>query len=74
LGLAISKRYARRAIDRNRLKRIARESFRTNRHRLPAVDIIVLCDRRASTLSNECLFSALMNAWKALGSTAWQGS
>ena len=30
LGLAISKRVAKRAVDRNRLKRIAREAFRTS--------------------------------------------
>lgn len=42
LGLAISKKHARRARDRNRLKRIAREAFRLQRQALPPVDIIVL--------------------------------
>ena len=42
LGLAIAKKHARRAVDRNRLKRIAREAFRLRRQALPPVDIIVL--------------------------------
>nr|WP_041483945.1 ribonuclease P protein component [Thioalkalivibrio paradoxus] len=42
LGLAISKKHARRAVDRNRIKRIAREAFRVRRRSLAAVDIVVL--------------------------------
>lgn len=42
LGLAISKKHARRSVDRNRVKRIAREAFRISKSRLPPVDIVVL--------------------------------
>ncbi|AGA35435.1 Ribonuclease P protein component [Thioalkalivibrio nitratireducens DSM 14787] len=42
LGLAISKKHARRAVDRNRIKRVAREAFRARRRSLIAVDIVVL--------------------------------
>jgi ribonuclease P protein component len=42
LGLAISRKHARRAVDRNRVKRAAREAFRLRRAGLPPVDIIVL--------------------------------
>ncbi|HVS24424.1 MAG TPA: ribonuclease P protein component [Gammaproteobacteria bacterium] len=41
LGLTIARRVAKRAVDRNRLKRLARESFRTQRS-LPAWDFVVL--------------------------------
>lgn len=41
LGLTISRRVAKRAVDRNRLKRIARESFRLQRA-LPAWDFVVM--------------------------------
>ena len=36
LGLAISKRVSKRAVERNRIKRLLRESFRRVRHQLPA--------------------------------------
>jgi ribonuclease P protein component len=41
LGLVIPKRLASRAVLRNLIKRLARESFRHLAHRLPAVDIVV---------------------------------
>ena len=42
LGLAISKRVSKRAVERNRIKRLLRESFRRIRHQLPAIDMIAL--------------------------------
>ncbi|MET0328144.1 ribonuclease P protein component [Xanthomonas sp. NCPPB 2632] len=42
LGLAISKRCSKRAVDRNRIKRLAREAFRRARPDLPHVDILVM--------------------------------
>ncbi|MDQ0009271.1 ribonuclease P protein component [Luteibacter jiangsuensis] len=42
LGLAISKRCSKRAVDRNRIKRLAREAFRHARPALPPVDILVM--------------------------------
>lgn len=41
IGLVIAKRFARDAVLRNRIKRIARESFRMARPGLPACDIIL---------------------------------
>nr|WP_236786756.1 ribonuclease P protein component [Allochromatium tepidum] len=63
LGLAIAKKCARRAVDRNRLKRIARESFRRSGRRLPGVDIVVLCAQGAPHESNRRLFDVLERAW-----------
>ena len=42
LGLAISKKNAKRAVDRNRIKRLIRESFRQNREKLPGIDLVVM--------------------------------
>ena len=41
LGLIASRKAARRAVDRNRAKRLAREAFRALRTRLPAVDVVL---------------------------------
>jgi ribonuclease P protein component len=52
LGLTISRRVAKRAVDRNKLKRLARESFRLQRH-LPPWDFVVLAkaDARRAELA-----------------------
>ncbi|CAK0761163.1 RNase P protein component [Gammaproteobacteria bacterium] len=42
LGLVVSKRSARAAVARNRIKRLAREAFRHLQDRLGGVDLIVL--------------------------------
>lgn len=42
LGISISKKKIARAVDRNRLKRLIRESFRLNRLDLPHIDLIVI--------------------------------
>ena len=48
LGLAVSRKAARRAVDRNRIKRIAREAFRQCGH-TAAVDVIVFAKRPAAS-------------------------
>ncbi len=74
LGLAIAKRCASRAVDRNRLKRIARESFRLNVATLPAVDIVVLCGRGAPGIPNGRLRATLDQAWKTIRKQTWVAS
>ncbi|MEE9319108.1 MAG: ribonuclease P protein component [Granulosicoccus sp.] len=49
LGLAIAKKRAKRAVDRNRMKRIARESFRLNRDTLSGFDVVVMNRNGATT-------------------------
>lgn len=41
LGLIVPKRHLRRAIDRNRFRRIIRETFRTHPLRQSAIDVVV---------------------------------
>ncbi|NND90690.1 MAG: ribonuclease P protein component [Granulosicoccus sp.] len=53
LGLAIAKKRARRAVDRNRLKRVAREAFRHNRSALTGLDMVVM-NRDAATSAASC--------------------
>lgn len=41
LGLVVAKKLVRRAVQRNQLKRLAREVFRLTRHDLPAYDLVL---------------------------------
>ena len=66
LGLAISRKQAPRAVDRNRLKRIVRESFRHNRELLFGLDCVVLCRQGTVTRTNEVLFASLEMHWSRL--------
>ena len=50
LGMAISKKNCRYATDRNRIKRVIRESFRQNQRSLSGLDIVVI-NKPGSTLA-----------------------
>ena len=63
LGLAISKRCAPHAVQRTRLRRIVRESFRLNRASLCAADLVVLCRRPALRSTNQTLRASLAAHW-----------
>jgi ribonuclease P protein component len=66
LGLAISKRVSKRAVERNRIKRLARESFRRIRHELPAVDMVLMAREQATTLPGADLLAELDALWRKL--------
>lgn len=63
LGLAIAKKRARRAVDRNRLKRIARDSFRHHRHRLGSRRFVVMNRDAATAAPSGELRVALDRLW-----------
>ncbi|UAA38799.1 ribonuclease P protein component [Paraneptunicella aestuarii] len=66
LGITVSKKNVRKAHDRNRLKRLIRESFRLNQHELPHIDIVVVVKRGLDEQSNEEIFRLLSKLWKKL--------
>ena len=63
LGLAISKKAVKRAVDRNRIKRIIRESFRLNSANLPPVDVIVMCRPLILDHDNSGVFQQIEKQW-----------
>ncbi|TCP13893.1 ribonuclease P protein component [Bisgaardia hudsonensis] len=64
LGLAIPKKHLKRAHDRNRVKRISRESFRLLQHQLPNYDFIIIAKAGIGKLDNATLFQILDKLWK----------
>jgi ribonuclease P protein component len=58
LGLTISRRAAKRAVDRNRLKRLARETFRVQ-SQLPPWDFVVLAKPGAAAAAKALLRASL---------------
>ncbi|MEO8779105.1 MAG: ribonuclease P protein component [Rhodanobacter sp.] len=69
LGLAISKRVSKRAVERNRIKRLVRESFRRVRHQLPPVDLMVMARELAAGVPGPELLRELEGIWKKLLAT-----
>ena len=66
LGLAIAKKNIKRAVDRNKIKRITRESFRLQQHQLTTIDIVVLARRDAANATSTQLTMSLEKHWQKL--------
>lgn len=64
LGLAFSKKFVAKASNRNRIKRVFRESFRT--HQLPSVDIVAIARRGLAQTDNGVLFQRLEELWQKI--------
>lgn len=71
LGLIVAKKNIKTAAKRNHFKRLARESFRLNQHRLQGLDIIVMSRKpHVSALQSEQppvdLYRRFCKAWSRL--------
>lgn len=65
LGLVISKKMIHKSHDRNRIKRVLRESFRL-KTRLPAVDVVILARPHINAADLVCMKSNLDKLWNTL--------
>ncbi|MEZ5460404.1 MAG: ribonuclease P protein component [Dokdonella sp.] len=66
MGQAVSRRVSRRAVDRNRIKRLVRESYRHVRAQLPSVDILLIARSSAVQTPSAELRDDLSLLWKKL--------
>jgi ribonuclease P protein component len=66
LGITLAKKRVKYAHDRNRLKRVIRESFRLERRSFPNIDIVVVGKSGLDKMSNQELFFLLSKLWKKL--------
>ena len=66
LGIVVAKKKVRRAHERNRIKRLARESFRLHQQQLALIDIVVMPKLGIETVSNADLTQQLQLAWRKL--------
>ena len=66
LGLAVAKKRAKKAVSRNRLKRIIRESFRLSQSKIACADYVVMIQHKSEGFSNKQLFLSLDKHWQNL--------
>ncbi len=66
LGVIIAKRFMKKAVDRNRVRRLIRESFRLNQQHLSRLDIVVLVRCNCADQSNGALYNCLRKLWQDL--------
>lgn len=66
IGVITSKRNARKAVQRNRVKRVARETFRLKQVELKHVDMVLIAQRKSNDASNEELKKCLETLFEKL--------
>ena len=66
LGLVVAKKNVRKAVLRNRIKRIAREVFRQQTAGGSSLDVILLARRGIDTLDKKSLAALLERQWQRL--------
>ena len=66
LGLIIAKKNVKKAVERNRVKRLIRESFRYHKTKLQGLDIIVIAKRGINSFKNNEILQNLDVQWNKI--------
>lgn len=66
IGLTIAKKKVKKAVARNRIKRLARETFRLQQHQMPSIDVIVMAKVGTDLMTNQELTKQLNKLWQKL--------
>jgi ribonuclease P protein component len=66
LGLAVATKVAGSSVERNRIRRLIRETFRLRQRELPAVDVVVSARARARGARSDELRASLNTLWDRL--------
>ena len=66
IGLAVAVRAAGGGVERNRIRRIIRESFRLHQYELPAVDLVVSARSKAKGATGQQLHESLIELWHSV--------
>jgi ribonuclease P protein component len=66
LGLVVAKKHIRHAVNRNRIKRVVRDTFRHAQGELNALDVVFLVRKGMDTLSSSEQTALLEQSWQRL--------
>jgi ribonuclease P protein component len=66
IGLTIAKKRVKLAVQRNRIKRCVRDSFRLHQHQLPGVDLVLMVKGDISNTPNSELLKQLERLWSKI--------
>lgn len=66
IGLTVAKKHVKLAVERNRVKRVIRDSFRLNQHNLPAIDIVVLVRGGVVNMEKAEINKLIEKLWRKL--------
>ena len=70
LGVTVSKKVSKRAVDRNRIKRQIREFFRHNKNELANADLIITAKPNCIKASDQDRHDSLLELWSKV--LKWQ--
>jgi ribonuclease P protein component len=69
LGMSIAARNLRRAVDRNRVRRLIRESFRMHQQDLPSLDIVIGARTAVISADRAILRASLAKLWHKIATS-----